>query len=107
MRKAWNAYVKEIAHSVLLGGLYFAITSRIPYEVFIFTMELACQKMQDQGQEELRNKVTRILKSDKPPPSNITKEETETIHTLAKDNLITIIPARQRKNHSCHGHGTI
>lgn len=84
----------ETEKRILTRGLNFAITRKnIPHEEYILATELACQKIQDQGQKsELRNT---ILKTAKLPTSNITKEERKAITTLKKDKTITIIPANK------------
>ncbi len=81
--------------TVLTRGLNFAITpTKIPQEEYILATELACHKIQDQGQKaELRNAVAGVLKSAKLPQSNITKEEEKAINSLKRDKTITILPS--------------
>lgn len=80
---------------VIKKGLNFAITPKnIPYEEFILAAELACEKIPDQGQKEAwHNKIAGILKTARPPPSNITEKEAKAIKTLAKKKDITILLA--------------
>lgn len=55
----------------LSTGLNLAITTKnIPHEEFILANELACEKIPDQGQ-----KSSCILKTARPPPSNIIEKE--------------------------------
>ena len=60
-------------------------------------LALACEKIQDRGQKvATRNEITGILKTAKPPPSNITKKETKTMKALARNKDITVLKAEPR-----------
>ena len=88
--------------SVLERGLNFAPTPKeIPVVDIITETEYAIKRLQydknscidENSVAELRARVTWVLKSAKPPKSNITKEERDALSELRKDNKITILPA--------------
>lgn len=87
--------LSQTERSILAKGLNCTITpNNIPHDEFILATELVCEKIQDQGQKAaLRNAIAGILKTAKPPPSNITKQEAKAMRTLAKNKDITILPA--------------
>lgn len=81
--------------SVLSKGLNYAVTPKnIPYEDFILATELACEKYRTKKEKQhyaMRLQV--FLKTARPPPSNITKEEARAIKSLTRNKEITILPA--------------
>ena len=88
--------------SVLERGLNFAPTPKeIPVVDIITETEYAIKRLQydknnsidENSVAELRARVTGVLKSAKPPKSNITKEERDALSELRKDNKITVLPA--------------
>lgn len=86
---------------VLTLSLNFTITpNRTPHEDYILSTELACHKIQDQGQKaELRNTVAGILKSAKLQQSNETREEHKA-KTHSKRTNPSLFTSRQRQNNS-------
>ena len=87
---------------MLKQGLNFAPTPKeIPVVDIITETEYAIKRLQydknncinENSVAELRAKVTGVLKSAKPPKSNITKEEWDALSELRKDNKIKILPA--------------
>ena len=98
--------------SVLERGLNFVPTPKEILVVDIITeTEYAIKRLQydknncidENSVAELRARVTGVLKSAKPPKSNITKEERDALSELRKDNKITILPADKRTCHCCFG----
>ena len=82
--------------SVLKRGLNFAVTpSKIPVVDMIVGIETACKYINPNSEEAttLRTECTRILKSAKPPKSNISKEELQALSSLKQDSSIIILPA--------------
>lgn len=81
--------------SVQSQSLNFAITPKdIPHKDFILAIKLAYEKLLDHGQKAaLRNEIAVILRTTKPPPSNITPSELQATNALSKNNNITILPA--------------
>jgi uncharacterized protein YifE (UPF0438 family) len=59
--------------------------------------ETACRGLPIGEADDLRSKVTTILRNHKPPTPNISKEEREAIGSLRKDKNIKILPADKGK----------
>ena len=80
--------------NILARGLNFAISpEKIPANEFILATEMAVKSLGPTESAALRNEVAGILKSAKPPKSNISKGERKALGTLAKDKNIMILPA--------------
>ncbi|XP_072048674.1 uncharacterized protein [Amphiura filiformis] len=78
--------------SVLEKGLNFA-ADNLPINDVIVATESACKDLPDKTAAELRARVVNIVKTAKPPASNITRGERSAINNLRKDENIEIIPA--------------
>ena len=82
--------------SVLNKGLNYGVSRRVvPVEEFIVATEVACacDKLDATSKEELRSKVTSILKTASPPVSNVNAKERQAINDLKKDQNIIVLPA--------------
>ena len=60
-------------------------------------MEVVCDRLDAKDKEEIRSKVTTILRHASPPSSNITCNERQAIKGLKRDNNIAILPADKGK----------
>ena len=84
----------ESERSVLAKGLNFAPTpTRTPVDEFVVATELACRAISNEKADTLRAQVASILKSSKPPKSNIAKQERLALGKLRKEPSILILPA--------------
>ena len=80
--------------SVLEKGLNFAVSpDKLPINDVIVATESACKDLPDKTAAELRARVVNIVKTSKPPASNITRGERSAIKELRNDDSIEIIPA--------------
>jgi hypothetical protein len=83
---------------VLAKGMNFAITPKKTPVIDIMTAtESACRGLPIGEADDLRSKVTTILRNHKPPTPNISKEELKAIDSLRKDKDIKILPADKGK----------
>jgi len=86
--------LKDAETTVLAKGLNFAVTSPVhPIDDLIVVAEEACKLVPPSLAHELRPKLSSIISSAKPPIPNISKEESQALQTLAKDNDILVMPA--------------
>ena len=76
--------------SFLSKGAGFAITPKeLPIDEFIVATEQVCTKMNHPGQKAaLRGEINRILESEGPPVSNLTKKEKKVLNELRNDENI-------------------
>ena len=87
--------LSEPEESVLNKGLNYAVSPQaVPVEEFVVATEVVCDRLDAKDKEEIRSKVTAILRHASPPSSNITRKERQAIKDLKKDNNIVILPAR-------------
>ncbi|XP_046406218.1 uncharacterized protein LOC124171124 [Ischnura elegans] len=86
--------LNESTTEVLAKGLNFAITPRdIPRETIITEVESGIRKLPKTVADEVREDVTRVLRSAKPPKSNITPKERAALKALREDGSIVVLPA--------------
>ncbi|XP_046406217.1 uncharacterized protein LOC124171123 [Ischnura elegans] len=86
--------LNESTTEVLAKGLNFAITPRdIPRETIITEVESGIRKLPKTVADEVREDVARILRSAKPPKSNITPKERAALKALREDGSIVVLPA--------------
>ena len=80
---------------MLEKGFNFAITPKfVPKLDIINGVEAGLRKVRDEAAVQIaRSKVSKILKSAKPPQRNITHEEEEALKELKKDESIVILKA--------------
>ena len=84
--------------SVLAKGLNYAPTpDKIPVEDYIVATELACQKLPGNEAMVLRSEMAGVLRSAKPPKSNISREERKALNDLKKEESVLILPADKGK----------
>ena len=84
--------------SVLSKGLNYAPTpDKIPVEDYIVATELACGKLPNNEAMVLRSEMAGVLRSTKPPKSNITRKERKALQDLKKEESIFILPADKGK----------
>ena len=85
----------NLQNAVLEKGFNFAITSKfVPKLDIINGVEVGLRKVCDEAAVQIaRLKVSKVLKSAKPPQSNITHEEEEALKELNKDKNIVILKA--------------
>ena len=80
--------------SALQHGLNFAVSpDYVPVKDVIIATELACKNIANDKAAELRARVVNIVKTSKPPTSNVTQNERTAIENLSKDKNIKILPA--------------
>ena len=72
---------------------YAVSPQAVPVEEFVVATEVVCDRLDAKDKEEIRSKVTTILRHASPPSSNITRNERQAIKDLKKDNNIVILPA--------------
>ena len=83
---------------VLAKGLNFAISPKdVCAEDFVVATEVACKKVPEADRATLRAKIASVLKSSKPPESNLTVDERKAIKELQKKDDIIILPADKGK----------
>ena len=86
--------LSDVETQVLARGLNFAISpQKVPTEDFILATEMACKSLPADERPALRAEVAGILRSAKPPKSNISREERQALITLSKEKDIVILPA--------------
>ena len=84
--------------SVLNKRLNYAVSPQaVLVEEFVVATEVVCDRLDAKDKEEIRSKVTAILRHPSPPSSNITRNERQAIKDLKKDNNIVILPADKGK----------
>ena len=100
LKKRWvrNLSSKTLSESqvnVLQKGFKFATApSQIPTLDFVSEVEFGLRQVEDLAQVmTARSKVTEILKSAKPPKSNLTKDEEIVFQQLKTDTTIEILKA--------------
>ena len=80
--------------SALKHGLNFAVSpDYVPVKDVIVATELACKNIANDKAAELRARVANIVKTSKPPTSNVTQNERTAIKNLSKEQNIKILPA--------------
>ncbi|XP_071054396.1 uncharacterized protein [Onthophagus taurus] len=80
--------------SVLAKGLNYAIApKKVPKEEIICEVEAAVRGMPTLKAEEIRQEVTRVLKSAKPPKSNLTVGEKKALRSIKEKSEIVVLPA--------------
>ena len=102
-QQVMSRWVKNVSDRILLDpelsilkkGLNFTATlRRIPVVETITATETACRGLDSRDVNELRAKVSGILKKrDKVGEQNVSKQEWEAIDQLKKDDSIMILPA--------------
>ena len=87
--------LSESQVNLLQKGFKFAIApSQISTLDFVSGVEFGLRQVEDLAQVmTARSKVTEILKSAKPPKSNLTKDEEIALQQLKLDNTIKILKA--------------
>ncbi|XP_054645213.1 uncharacterized protein LOC129188546 [Dunckerocampus dactyliophorus] len=88
--------LSETEKAVLTKGLNFSVTPKtIPTVDYITAAESAIRNNNLSRTEagDLRLRISALLSSAKPPPSNITLGERKALAALQKDESITILPA--------------
>ena len=91
-----NRSLTEDETSLLKKGLNFAITPiTVPINDYVIGIESACKLLGYESKlaESLRSECVKTIKTAKMPHPNISKGQCKALHTLAKDNNITILPA--------------
>ena len=77
--------LSEHETSVLNKGLNYGVSPRaVPVEEFIVATEVAWENLDATSKEELRSKVTSMLKTTAPPVSNVNAKERQAINDLKK-----------------------
>ncbi|XP_071057544.1 uncharacterized protein [Onthophagus taurus] len=80
--------------SVLAKGLNYAIApKKVPKEEIICEVEAAVRGMSTLKAEEIRQEVTRVLKSAKPPKSNLMVGEKKALRSIKEKSEIVVLPA--------------
>ncbi len=80
--------------SVLQKGLKFAIAPKeIPVSEIIAEVEASVYNLDESAKSGIRNKVSHILASSKPPKDNLSKSERAALRDLRKDKDIVILKA--------------
>ena len=75
-------------------GLNFAVTPKdLPVKEYVTVTETACRSLPPNEAEELRSRVSNILRHHRTVTPNISKEEIQALDTLRKDKSIKILPA--------------
>lgn len=84
--------LNHATESTLRKGLNFAITlNKIPVEEVISNIEVAIKNLDIAKSEEIRQDITKILRTSKPPPSKITVEGKRALNNLRKSKNIVIL----------------
>ena len=84
--------------SVLGKGLNFTIAqTRIPAKEIVKVTEVACQRLDGELADLLRNEVVGIMQNAKHHKSNLTKAERDDLKTLKSNTDIVILPADKGK----------
>ncbi|XP_046382277.1 uncharacterized protein LOC124153222 [Ischnura elegans] len=84
----------ESTTEVLAKGLNFAITPRdIPRETIITEVESGIRKLPKTVADEVREDVARVLRSAKPPKSNITPKESAAFKAIRENGSKVVLPA--------------
>ena len=79
--------------SLLQHGLNYSVsTQKFPIKDNVVATEIACKDIPNDKAAELRARVVNVIKTTKPPKSNITKEERLALDKLKKDPNILIVP---------------
>ena len=75
-------------------GLNFApAPKRIPTKEIVASVESALKRVSQDSASSVRTQMISLLRSAKPPPSNLTPEDLKAISTLKKDQDLMILPA--------------
>ncbi|XP_072395251.1 uncharacterized protein [Diabrotica undecimpunctata] len=89
-----NFTLDEATKSVLSKGFNFAVApARIPIENIICEVESSITNIPSDTAETIRQDVSRILRTAKPPKRNLTHEEKEALNSLRKNKEIIVLPA--------------
>ncbi len=102
-REKWvkNISDKELSdpqQKLLARGLNFAVSvDKIPNDEYIVACETACSKLPAEEAQNLRAEIAGMLKSSKPPKSNISKEERVALNELKKAKEIMVMGADKGK----------
>ena len=99
-RRVHSLSLKTLSESqinVLQKGFKFAIAPfQIPTLDFVSGVEFGLRQVEDVAQVVIaRSKVTEILKTAKPPKSNLSKEEKMALQQLKSDTTIKILKANK------------
>ena len=79
--------------SLLQHGLNYSVSAqKFPIKDIVVATEIACKDIPNDKAAELRARVVNVIKTTKPPKSNITKEERLALDKLKKDSNILIVP---------------
>ncbi|XP_072401602.1 uncharacterized protein [Diabrotica undecimpunctata] len=96
-----NFTLDEATKSVLSKGFNFAVApARIPIENIICEVESSITNIPSDTAETIRQDVSRILRTAKPPKRNITHEEKEALNSLRKNKEIIVLPADKVEVHT-------
>nr|XP_022900899.1 uncharacterized protein LOC111413983 [Onthophagus taurus] len=88
--------------SVLAKALNYAIApKKVPKEEIICEVEAAVRGRPALKAKEIRQEVARVLKSAKPPKSNLTVGEKKALRSIKEKSEIIVLPAD--KCHLCYG----
>ncbi|XP_072398131.1 uncharacterized protein [Diabrotica undecimpunctata] len=89
-----NLELNEATTSVLSKGFNFAVApARIPVENIISEVESSITNIPPETAEIIRQDVSQILRTAKPPKRNLTREEKEALRDLQKNKEIIVLPA--------------
>jgi hypothetical protein len=90
--------VKDHETKLLARGLGFAVSpDKLPVNDIVIGTELCCKNLKTEEADQCRAEVVGVIKSSKPPKSNISKEERGAIKELKANKDITILPADKGK----------
>ena len=79
--------------SLLQHGLNYSVsTQKFLIKDIVVATEIACKDIPNDKAAELRARVVNVIKTTKPPKSNITKEERLALDKFKKDPNILIVP---------------
>ena len=89
-----NHQLSEAEKNVLSKGFNFAIAPKtIPKEEIISSIEASLTTVNQTIAEQIRQDVSKILRTSKPPKTNITHNERQALKDLNNNKNITILPA--------------
>ncbi|XP_072377911.1 uncharacterized protein [Diabrotica undecimpunctata] len=89
-----NLTLDEATNSVLSKGFNFAIApTRIPIENIISEVETTITKLPSETAEIIRQDVSQILRTAKPPKKNLTYEEKKALKNIQQNKDIIVLPA--------------
>ena len=89
-----NKPLTPAQRSVLAKGPNFAVTPRQPPNLeYITAIEAVCTKLSQQGAEELRADINRVLRSSNPPEPNLTKAQNLALRELKRNRDCIVLTA--------------